>query len=223
MSFVKRSWFAFDWDGTLVDCRGRQTAVLRDVLSRISGVSIDPDAWWRRKTEGLSTHQALIEAGIIPTVASAVTNSWVAEVENENWLELDVVHPQALPALEVVLAHGFSPVVITGRRNAEGARSQILKSSIGRLVGEIWVVNPVGAASLKGEFLTQNKVNVFVGDTESDFFAAQAANAIFGGVSSGQRSANYLSSVGVARIFSDVHAAVTALIPLLLPSIEVSE
>jgi phosphoglycolate phosphatase-like HAD superfamily hydrolase len=220
MFLNKRNWFAFDWDGTLVDCRERQVAVLSDVIPRVSRASLDLGAWWQRKTEGMTTHQSLVAGGMTPADASAVANLWVAEVEDERWLELDMVYPQAQAALGSVVAHGFLPVVLTARKRSEGVRSEILKSSIGRLVEETWVVDPVDAADHKAHLLLQNKVNVFIGDSESDFFAARAANAIFGGISSGQRSATYLTSAGVPRIFSDVLGAVTALIPLLLQSNE---
>jgi phosphoglycolate phosphatase-like HAD superfamily hydrolase len=213
MSSAKQNWFAFDWDGTLVDCRERQVAVLSEVLARFSGAAVDLDAWWGRKREGMSTQQSLIAGGLTPPVARAVTGSWIAEVENERWLKLDVLFPQAVSALNLVLTQRFAPVVITARKNSERVRSQIRNSSVGKLVEDIWVVNPRDAAQTKGELLLQNRVRVFVGDTESDFFAAQMAGTLFGAVSSGQRSANYLSSAGVPRIFPDVHAAAMAFVP----------
>ena len=218
MSSAKQNWFAFDWDGTLVDCRERQVAVLSEVLGRFSSAAVDLDAWWGRKREGMSTQQSLIAGGLTP-VARAVTGSWIAEVENERWLKLDVLFPQAVSALNLVLTQRFAPVVITARTNSERVRSQIRNSSVGKLVEDIWVVNPADAAQAKGELLLQNHVRIFVGDTESDFFAARTANAGFGAISSGQRSANYLSSAGVPRIFPDIYAAVMAFMSHPLPSI----
>jgi phosphoglycolate phosphatase-like HAD superfamily hydrolase len=220
MSSAKQNWFAFDWDGTLVDCRERQVAVLSEVLGRFSGAAVDLDAWWGRKREGMSTQQSLIAGGLTPPVAWAVTESWIEDVENERWLKLDVLFPQAVSALNLVLTQRFVPVVITARKNSDGVRSQIRNSSIGKLVEDIWVVNPAAAAQAKGELLLRNHVRVFVGDTESDFLAAQMAGTLFGAVSSGQRSANYLCWAGVPRIFPDIYDAAMAFVsfPLAIPS-----
>jgi phosphoglycolate phosphatase-like HAD superfamily hydrolase len=72
------------------------------------------------------------------------------------------------------------------------------------LFQEIICVPPTSKIEKKAYFLRELQIDLFIGDTEADFESAQLANVQFCGVSTGQRSKEYLDSIGVANIDGNV-------------------
>lgn len=203
MSLNKRRKFAFDWDGTLVDCRARQMAVLASVWNHVVKCGkLDLESCWQLKREGMSTLQALLKIGATGKNALEVAAKWKREIEQPQWLEYDAVLPESLAALTKAVANGFSVVVITARTNPGNVQKQISSSCLSSMIDDVHVVEPACASEQKATVLKQQKVKAFVGDSESDFQAAQRAGVLFAGVVCGQRSLSCLENLGVAPLFA---------------------
>ena len=141
-----------------------------------------------------------------------MADQWQREIEQPQWLEYDIVLPEGFAALTKAGENGFSVAVITARTNPVNAKKQISTSSLSNLIDDIHVVEPACASEQKASVLKQQNVKAFVGDSESDFQAAQRAGVLFAGVGCGQRSLNYLKSLGVAPLFANTLEATNDLL-----------
>jgi phosphoglycolate phosphatase-like HAD superfamily hydrolase len=196
--------FGFDWDGTLVDCRNRQTAVLDAIWKELGiGEPLDLDSCWNLKREGLSTFQALLRLGVAEKTASSVATRWKLEIEQPKWLAHDTTLPEGLAGVEKAASSGYSIVVVTARTNQSNVRQQIAGSPFANIIDEIFVVDPTEVGKQKAEVLGAQNMKAFVGDSESDFQAARKAGVFFCGVTSGQRSRKFLEAHGVGPLFEN--------------------
>ena len=87
----KHDAVAFDFDGTLVNCKTRQVEVLQSILRRkdINLRNFNTDKWWIYKTNGLNTIDALVKMQINEDKARYISSCWFDIVENPEWLDLD--------------------------------------------------------------------------------------------------------------------------------------
>lgn len=195
---------ALDLDGTILDARRRQCALIQWCLSYSGGDAIDLMAHWRLKREGMSTVDALQKAGVVPAIALAAGDLWRAHVEDENWLALDTPLPNSRSTLASLQAAGFKIVLITARQRQDALESQLKNCSLSTFFSEVCVVSPSDAARQKSEQLRRTSALGFVGDTEVDAQAAALAGVPFVAVTSGLRSRQFLTdrrcdSVGTLR------------------------
>ena len=213
MSPTKKPVFAFDWDGTLVDCRARQLAVLASILNELAATRrFDLESIWQCKREGMNTCQALQSLGLSNTEAAIVSERWQQEIEQPRWLEHDAVLPDAYAALEKTVVSGFFVVVMTARAHPLNVQNQIAGSVLSRLIGAVEVVSPDHAVEEKAAGLCQLEAQAFIGDSESDFKAAELAKVSFAGVGCGQRSLSCLTKLGVTPLFPDTFSATVHLL-----------
>jgi phosphoglycolate phosphatase-like HAD superfamily hydrolase len=199
---MTESTIAFDLDGTLLDCRARQVAL---AAALVPGLPEQP--FWDAKREGATTREALEWVGVHAATAATVAVRWTAEIEDDCWLRNDRPLPRALAALRRLHMAGQRLTVITARRRPEAVVAQVATLGLGELLGSVEVVDPRDAASAKAAVLRSQAPAAFVGDTESDASAAQAAGVRFLAVASGQRSAGWLRANGFGPAHTDVYSA----------------
>jgi phosphoglycolate phosphatase-like HAD superfamily hydrolase len=180
-----------------VTCRERQVAVAAAVLAERRFRNFDPDRFWRQKRDGKNTFDAMLATGVEEHDARPASAQWVERVEDEEWLELDAPFPWTVSTLEASRAAGYPPVLLTARRDEQGARAQIERLGLDRLVDDVLVVTPVGAAVEKAAVLQRLDAAGYIGDTETDAAAASAAGVAFVAVWSGQRAPSFLARRGV--------------------------
>ena len=91
--------------------------------------------------------------------------------------------------------------LITARKNKENAIAQIKKLGIAQYFTNIAVVDSCKETPvLKYAELQKYKVDCFIGDTESDFKAAELAGCDFRAVSYGFRSEQYWKNKGIKSV-----------------------
>lgn len=190
---------AFDFDGTLVNCKVRQVEVLRSVLRKkeFFQVTVDFDEWWDLKREGLNTYDALIKIGVKQPIAKAITTNWIELIEEPQWLDLDGLKPDVLPFLQSLKKNKNRLYLISARKSRFNFLNQLKKLSLLPFFDEIYIVDPLNVIEKKTEVLLTIKPSFFFGDSESDYKAALSSNTNFIGVSSGQRSPDFLTKQGV--------------------------
>lgn len=197
---------ALDLDGTLISCEPRQSTVLRAVAA-LHPVTVDPDAVWSLKRDGLNTRDALTRSGIDPILAALIARDWQRQVEDPVWLGLDTL----LPGVPSTLAHwkqlGWHFTLVTARSRPEWVRPQIARLGLDRWIDALEIVAPGDAANHKAAFLQSHGFSGFIGDTESDHAAAVIAGIPFIGVASGQRSLQHLHRCGIRDCVADLAAA----------------
>ncbi|MFN3409272.1 MAG: HAD family hydrolase [Limisphaerales bacterium] len=190
---------ALDLDGTLISCEPRQSAVLQAALTRV-GHQAEPQEVWRHKRDGLSTERALIRCGLAPVAAHAVAEQWRGTIEEPFWLSLDRVLPGVEAALEAMRAAGARLCLLTARSRPEWLPQQLTRLGLAPVLHEMRVVPPETARADKANQLVALKVEIFFGDSESDWRAARDAGVPFVAVSSGQRSERFLRDQGIDRV-----------------------
>jgi phosphoglycolate phosphatase-like HAD superfamily hydrolase len=197
-SSTRRPPLAVDLDGTVLDPRPRQLAVLASLLEseRTSG-PVDLDRLWELKREGSTTEAALVALGVSDQAAGGLARRWAAEVEDPRWLRLDRPLPGAAETLRELAQSVGPPVLLTARRHPDRVRDQLASLGLDRWCGELRVVSPDSAAEEKAEQLRSLRCRGFVGDTESDAEAAELAGVPFAAVATGQRSPRFLAALGV--------------------------
>jgi phosphoglycolate phosphatase-like HAD superfamily hydrolase len=188
---------ALDLDGTLIDARRRQLAVLAGVLAEHELAPIPFDVFWERKRGGEPTAEALIAVGIDDAEAKAVTSRWVERIEEEDELSRDLFLPGVEENLANLAAAGVRPTVITARTHPDRARRQFASLRLDRWCDGPRVVGTANPEAAKAAVLRSLDSRAFIGDTESDALAASLSGVRFIAVETGQRSAAFLAGKGV--------------------------
>lgn len=198
---------ALDLDGTLLSCEPRHCALMRAVCV---GDALPASSWphfWAAKREGANNVAALRQLG--HTAPEARAAAWAREIEHWPWLGFD----RLLPGVAEWLATaGHRVVVLTARRERFFLLQQLDRLGLSRQIDELIVVPPTEAAERKAEALRKLKPLTFIGDTESDAAAADAAGQRFLALSCGMRSPEYWARLGRPS-FNDLPAALAALEP----------
>jgi phosphoglycolate phosphatase-like HAD superfamily hydrolase len=187
---------ALDLDGTLIDARARQVGVAAESVLELTGEQLDRVAFWRRKRGGASTRQALEQLGYRSSTALALARRWSERIESDEWLARDRALDGAGRVLSDLRRAGVAGVVLTARRDPQGARLSLRSAGLDDLVDHVIVVDPDGAVDGKARALRRCAAAWFVGDTESDGAAAHRAGVPFAALATGQRSGAYLRGLG---------------------------
>lgn len=197
---------AFDFDGTLVNCKIRQVEVLRSILRRryINVCDFKFEQWWKLKTNGLNTFDALLKMQIDEVEARYITNCWTDIVENPEWLDFDTIFDNTIPLLGRLNELNISIYLITARKSEYFFKNQIKKLKIDQYIKDYFVVNPAKSIEQKKEILKLLKPSFFVGDTEKDYEAAQQSGLKFVAISSGQRSRKFLEEHGIDLVLDNL-------------------
>jgi len=194
---------AFDFDGTLVSCKQKQMNCLRYALS-LYKIQVDLNHIWRLKQSGANTYDSLLNCGIDPIASKHVCLKWQASIEDPFWAKFDNLFGGVYDLLSGYYKQGIWLYLITARSRPEWVAPQLLRLGISEFFHKIQIVSPLSATKDKAEFLTEHEIEYYFGDSELDFWAAEKANVKFIGLSSGQRSKEFLVSKGIRHIFSNL-------------------
>lgn len=205
---------ALDFDGTIVDCRKRQTLLAASLCKAVS-LQIDNDRFWVEKRRGASTELALRQQGLDKIAAQKLAKLWIEQCENDVWLRIDRVFDEAKTALQCLREVNCEVHLITARARADALHRQLCWLSIRDFFQAVHVVPPQGANIHKAEVLRQIRSDVYVGDTESDFVASRVAGVPFLAVCCGQRSLPFLrknTSLDIKAIKKNLLTAVKGIL-----------
>jgi phosphoglycolate phosphatase-like HAD superfamily hydrolase len=198
---------ALDLDGTLLSCAPRHCALMRAVCV---GDGMPASSWprfWAAKREGANNVAALRQLGHPQPEPRAA--AWAREIEHWPWLGFDRLLPGVAEALAST-QHRI--VVLTARRERFFLQQQLDRLGLTRRIHDLIVVPPTEAAARKAEALRRLQPQAFIGDTESDAEAADAAGQRFLALACGMRSPAFWARHGRPS-FNDLPAALAALEP----------
>ena len=197
---------AFDFDGTLVNCKIRQVEVLQSILRRkeINIRDFNINKWWKYKRNGLNTFDALVKMQINTKTAEYISNCWISNIENPEWLDLDSLFDCVIPMLNRLKELDKNVYIITARKSEHFFLNQIRKLCVDQYIKKYFVVTPFNSIEQKREILNQLKPSLYFGDSENDFYSAQKSGVKFIAVSTGQRSKQFLKMCGVDFIIDDI-------------------
>jgi phosphoglycolate phosphatase-like HAD superfamily hydrolase len=170
--------------------------------------------FWQQKRRGRTTVEAFLGLGFSREAAAKAGADWRLRIELAEWLALDRVLPSVVSALSVVRSRGFSPVVITARRDPYALRAQLGQLRLESLIDDILIVSPGAPESEKEDCLRRLNAFAFIGDTQKDARAAARAGVPFAAVETGQREPSFLESLGIRPVYSDAWKATEVLIAI---------
>lgn len=191
--FAKMPVIALDLDGTLIDCRERQS-LLAASLCRAAGFELNLERFWSTKREGATTALALCSQGADTRFAERISRLWTSQIEGNAWLQMDRVLSDAMSALQDALKFGHKLHLVTARSQKHALHAQLRWLALQSLFDHVEVVSPQAAALNKAKYLMSSRPMAYIGDSESDAEAALAAKVRFLAVSCGQRSSGFLKN-----------------------------
>lgn len=197
-SSTSRASLALDLDGTLIDPKPRQVAVMTALFEGEATMEpVRPADFWSLKRDGLTTAEALERLGVERALAGKLALRWARSVEDLRWLRLDRLIPGVDETLGELAEAGTRPAILTARRHEDRVRDQVSSLGLLRWCDEVQVVSPESAVEQKAAELEALGSRGFVGDTESDARAAELAGVAFAGVTTGQRAGEFLRARGL--------------------------
>ncbi len=193
----------FDFDGTLITCENKQKFVLFSIIKDY-GHNVEEiiDNWWNLKRGGLNTREALIESGLIN--ADIISREWANRIENFIWCYLDKPFPDSVPVLSYLRNCLLRIIILTARKSAIQVYQAVSRFGFDNFTDDIIVVDPTESVKMKKRQLKMIRPVMFVGDTESDYFASVGLDMKFVALSRGQRNPEFLRSQGVKNIKRDL-------------------
>lgn len=183
--------YAFDFDGTLVNCREKQLFLYCEALKKYGFYDFKPSCFWMMKTSGISTYDCLKFQCIDDKIIELAMQYWYENIENLEYQFLD--KPTDLLVSEVQFL--AEPTIITARRIRSNIHLQIRNLKTYLHKPKLYIVDHSSAISQKSKILIKNNIEIFIGDSEVDFYAAKLANVEFRFVEGGQRTLSFIQSL----------------------------
>lgn len=203
------NWWAFDLDGTILNCRKRQVAVMKMLVQSSLRLPFDEDAYWTTKRDGLDNKQALLAAGVPKPAIYELCDSWLEVIEDDEWLILDEPLDGSREALAAAQESGIRSLLLTARRRPVGVYETLQRFDLSSFIDDVRIVPPDSKVDeKKAEHLLQYEVETFFGDSESDYNAAKRAGVAFSAIDCGQRSSEFLIRSGVTMTYPTLREAV---------------
>lgn len=172
--------------------------ILLACLARASHVELDIAACWALKREGLGNRAALLRLGISSERTEAIAALWEQSIEDFHWLAYDHVLPGILDILLRWRDSGHSLHLISARRNSVCAAMQLRSLGLSGFAS-LDFVDPF-AVDGKRQTFERVRPDVYIGDTERDFYCARDAGITPLLLCSGLRSREYLERTCGVRV-----------------------
>lgn len=180
----------FDLDGTLLDSRRRHKILMQDILNE-RNIPISAVGLVQYKANGYNNLQWLQSQGVDDNLAKEINNDWIARIENNEYLKYDHLYSGIKEMLEE-LSINNSLYLVTARNNKANLFRQLQELGINQYFEDICVVpSSKESTQLKANYLIEQGITTFWGDTEVDKRAADIAGCKFRVCLSGFRSQSF--------------------------------
>ncbi len=173
-----------DLDGPILDGRARHYACYSDILTGMRKTPLDIDQYWRLKRDGIPSRDILAYSDAGDLIDDFAAH-WRDLIETPSYLALDRLQDGAAEKL----AQWDDCILITMRQDAQAVHRQLKLLRIHNCFRDIIVVSE---GDKTGKIIPAAGA-IWIGDTEADALAAQAANVRCYLVENGLRSRDYLS------------------------------
>ena len=194
-----------DLDGPILDTRDRHYACYRDILMQYDQTVLTQEDYWQRKRMGQSNREILTAMGCGHLVKS-FQQAWLARIETDKYLKYDHMQPGAIEKLQQWHQSGYEMLLVTLRQSQQRLMSQLTQLQIDLYFNHILICEHAQGGHGKADAVrhavpwVMPTQALWIGDSEVDWIGAQNYGCLFGAVSGGVRSPQYLQKIGVERI-----------------------
>lgn len=174
--------YCVDFDGTLLDSSHRHFVVMCDVLKALGKeIVFTEDEYLQYKFSGNSTKMFCLEKmGVSKAESEKIAKLWGSWIEDEKYLEYDVLYDDAEPFLIACKEQDIKLVLLTARKNEQLVKKQVKSIGIEGYFSNVYVVNPSNAMAGKKEIIEQllndEEKIVVIGDTEVEHEIVEELN-----------------------------------------------
>lgn len=188
---------AIDLDGTLLNSANRHQIVLDSVLKKYQ-LNVNTSNLNEFKNSGHNNIEFLKNNGVSESLAKEMQSQWIEHIEDEIYLATDVLYKDTLHFLEK-LSSNYELILLTARKNKIGTEKQISNLRLNKFFKKIIIVSD---AKLKSAALSENNVQLMIGDTETDWSAAVNAGIAFKMLNRGFRNKEFWDIKGISSFDS---------------------
>ena len=175
---VVQDKIGFDLDGTLLDSRRRHQILMQDILDSLN-IPISAETLVTFKADGHNNLAWLKHNGVDDDLAIIINNEWISKIESPEYLKYDKLYEHTKEFLES-LSSNNSLYLITARNHKDNLLKQLQDLGIKHHFEDICVVPSCKeSAQYKANYIKQNGITTFWGDTEVDKMAANIADCEF--------------------------------------------
>lgn len=189
--------FVFDLDGTLIDSSKRHYVLMEKLLKEYAPeIEFDAKAFMEYKCLGNSGFKYLTsQLNMSEELARKIMDAWKANIENEEYMEMDELYPDTIRFLDVVKRKGYKMIFLTARNARSTTMKQLEKFGISGYPEMVFIVSPARPTEEKLDvimtYLETGQEPIIVGDTESEYDTAYSAGINYFIVNRGFRSKKY--------------------------------
>lgn len=200
---------AIDLDGPILDGRERHYACYRAIVEPAGYAPLPRDQYWQTKRERIDRRRLLAASGA-DSIYDQFLSTWLATIESDAMLALDVVQPTAPATLAAWRDEGHAVHLVTARRDEVALRAQLTRLGLTPLLDRIVATPFAEDGATKATALraaTGGAIpDVWIGDTEVDIDAGKRVGALTVAVTCGLRTEAYLATRSPDVIASDLAA-----------------
>lgn len=183
-----------DLDGPILEGKHRHYACYKEIVETHGGELLDIDTYWNLKRDKIKRDVVLLKSNFQASY-DVFFDSWMKNIENEKYLELDILKPNVIETLNEWKNITDKIVLVTMRQNRAFLLQQLKDLDVYSLLDEI-IDCPPQRENTKYEAL-KNKIfskAIFIGDTEEDTKTAKMLNIKSIGITNGLRSQKFLDA-----------------------------
>jgi phosphoglycolate phosphatase-like HAD superfamily hydrolase len=145
----------------------------------------------------------LIETGI--GNADFIASEWIRSIEKFTWCSLDRPYEDSLTTLNNLKGnYDFKIIVLTARKFSLQVSQEIISLGFNEYIDELIIVRPEDSIKEKTKYLNIIGPVIFIGDSETDYYASEHSGTRFVALSRGQRSPEFLKGIGPIQIEKDL-------------------
>ncbi|SDB95428.1 Phosphoglycolate phosphatase, HAD superfamily [Succiniclasticum ruminis] len=169
---------AFDLDGTLIDSTKRHYYLMEELLKNYK---IEIPFNFRKefmdyKAKGYSGLSYLINCLNIETnIAVTINNDWKKHIEDDLWLNTDVLFYDALFTCKTLEKLGVDLFFLSNRNNKNGAKNELLRLGLSDFPDNLFLISchdTYKKADILSSLKELDSHCIMIGDTEVDYQAA---------------------------------------------------
>jgi len=167
----------FDFDGTLLNSAQRHINVLKECMSKLGYSELDVSDYIMFKAYGNSTKDYLKKCSICKEDCQRISTCWIEKIESPTYLKTDYLYDDTILTLSICKEKGYTLYLLSARKSRVNLIKQVYDTGIASYFKGIFCVSPTNAIEHKAKIIKYLKADLVVGDTETDWEAANASGS----------------------------------------------